>query len=347
MKLTKSELKAPVAKASAVTPGKSTLMAATHVLVEANGGVLTATGTNIDTQIISTGDIGSDDYFSAAIPAERLNKILANVADDAVLSLAQDGAKLTIKAGRSKFALPTIPVEDFPVMVESGNAMQFNINATELKDRLTIALKSAAKQDVRYYLNGVFLDCANGVLNIVATDGFKVSVSSMPMEGKFQFILGRDSVAQLIKTLESGNLSVLIYDKRIAFHGDDFTFSTSPIAAKYPDWSRAVPVMEDGASADRETMLTAFQRAGLAANIGRVASVVVKDKVLTITSKHNAEESSDSIDMDMPDIEFGCRVDQMIDAISSFDGPFNFKVVPDKVLMWQGDLRIVVMQMRG
>jgi hypothetical protein len=40
-------------------------------------------------------------------------------------------------------------------------------------------------------------------------------------------------------------------------------------------------------------------------------------------------------------------VDQMIDAISSFDGPFNFKVVPDKVLMWQGDLRIVVMQMRG
>jgi DNA polymerase-3 subunit beta len=347
MKLTKSELKAPVAKASAVTPGKSTLMAATHVLLEASLGQLKATGTNIDTQIISTGAIGSDDSFSAAIPAERLNKILANVADDVPLVLSQDGAKLTIKAGRSKFTLPTIPVRDFPVMDAEGPYKEFAIDGLELKARLAVVLKSAAKQDVRYYLNGVCLDCKDGDLNIVATDERRAAVSVMPMAGDFGFILHRDAVAQLIKTIDGGEVRAFVHDKRVVFSGEDFTFATNTIAARYPDWRRFIPAMSGGASADSATLTAAFVRAGLAENIGRVAGVAVKDKVMTITSQNSNEESSDSLDIDMPDVEFSCRVDQILMALSSFDGPFNFSVSGQQIHMWQGDLRIVVMQMRG
>jgi hypothetical protein len=68
---------------------------------------------------------------------------------------------------------------------------------------------------------------------------------------------------------------------------------------------------------------------------------------MTITSQNSNEESSDSLDIDMPDIEFSCRVDQILMALSSFDGPFNFSVSGQQIHMWQGDLRIVVMQMRG
>jgi DNA polymerase-3 subunit beta len=346
MKLTKSELKAPVAKASAVTPGKSTLMAATHVLLEANGGTLKATGTNIDTQIVSTGVIEDQTTFSAAIPAERLNKILANVADDAVLSLAMDQARLIIKAGRSKFTLPTIPVRDFPVMEAEGPYKEFAIDGLELKARLAVVLKSAAKQDVRYYLNGVCLDCKDGDLNIVATDERRAAVSVMPMAGDFGFILHRDAVAQLIKTIDSGEVRAFVHDKRVVFSGDDFTFATN-IAARYPDWRRFIPAMSGGASADSATLTAAFVRAGLAENIGRVAGVTVKDKVMTITSQNSNEESSDSLDIDMPDVEFSCRVDQILMALSSFDGPFNLSVSGQQIHMWQGDLRIVVMQMRG
>ena len=108
---------------------------------------------------------------------------------------------------------------------------------------LKAALFCAAKNDIRYYLNGVFVESKNGNLFIVSTTGATMFVHQI--EGgysgdDFGFIIPRSVVESIVKTK----------DKVLEIAGESFSrgselrcgFSLfAPVDGIFPDWRSVVP----------------------------------------------------------------------------------------------------------
>lgn len=117
---------------------------------------------------------------------------------------------------------------------------------------LRAALTHAAKNDVRFYLNGICLDLDAG--RIVATDGHRMFIASGPQDpGKGRVILPRDLVANVCKAAGKRGMQVTV---TLAGSGETATatlalptgaqFGETLIDGNFPDWPRVMPAELSG-----------------------------------------------------------------------------------------------------
>jgi len=117
---------------------------------------------------------------------------------------------------------------------------------------LRAALTHAAKNDIRFYLNGVCLDLDAG--RVVATDGHRMFVAFGPKDpGKGRVILPRDLVASVCKVAGKKGVQVTV---SLSGSGSEATatialptgaqFGETLIDGRFPDWPRAVPTELSG-----------------------------------------------------------------------------------------------------
>ncbi|MEL0625267.1 DNA polymerase III subunit beta, partial [Marinomonas arenicola] len=77
----------------------------------------------------------------------------------------------------SRFSLSTLPADEFPNIQDMQGDLTVAIplvSVRRLIDRTGFAM---ANQDVRYYLNGMLFDVADGELRVVATDGHRLATA--------------------------------------------------------------------------------------------------------------------------------------------------------------------------
>src|SRR5678816_993179 len=114
-------------------------------------------------------------------------------------------SRMTVKAGKSRFNLQTLPAADFPRMVEARDASKtLTIPQKALKNALRLVQFAMAVQDIRYYLNGVLFSVDKDTLRVVATDGHRLSFAAESLgadHGSVEAILPRKTVLELIKLL--------------------------------------------------------------------------------------------------------------------------------------------------
>ena len=88
---------------------------------------------------------------------------------------------MTVRAGRSRFNLQTLPAADYPrISLGAGAAADALAAADATCARCSSSAEFAmAQQDIRYYLNGMLLVVDKGSLQAVATDGHRLSWASI------------------------------------------------------------------------------------------------------------------------------------------------------------------------
>ena len=85
------------------------------------------------------------------------------------------GEKLGLRSGRSKFNL-TLPAAEFPVVDDIKAGQTIEVAAGAARRLIEKTHFSMAKQDVRYYLNGMLLETGWKHLRAVATDGHRLAL---------------------------------------------------------------------------------------------------------------------------------------------------------------------------
>ena len=116
-------------------------------------------------------------------------------------------------------------------------------------EQLAAALLFAAKQDIRYYLNGVFIDAK--AQNIVATDGHTLYVGApntlRGIEGDpADVIMPREFVEAIVKwKLPSVIISLEDDGRRLTAKGVNTQITALSVDGKFPDWRRVYPKSED------------------------------------------------------------------------------------------------------
>ena len=243
-----------------VVERRNTIPILSNVLIEADeGGSLKVMATDLDLQVIENMSAASVERGGAiTVSAHLLFDIARKLPEGSQVSLETADNRMAIKAGRSRFSLPTLPRDDFPTIVEGDLPTSFELPAkvlAELIDRTRFAIST---EETRYYLNGIFLHVADDdkpVLKAAATDGHRLARFTIDQpagaEGMPDVIVPRKAVAELRKLLEEamdGNVQIDLSASKIRFTmgGEGGVVLTSKlIDGTFPDYSRVIPTGND------------------------------------------------------------------------------------------------------
>ena len=104
-----------------------------------------------------------------------------------------------------------------------------------------------AQQDVRYYLNGLYLEILGGRLRVVATDGHRLALATGPSRVEAAdtgVIIPRKGVLELSRLLDGdAPLELAIGSNHLRAANEQFTFTSKPVDGKFPDYERVIRKM--------------------------------------------------------------------------------------------------------
>jgi DNA polymerase-3 subunit beta len=158
--------------------------------------------TDLEIQIKAETQLGkSAPNGTLTLSAKKLQDILRSLPEDIDISLDEKDGRVTLKAGKSRFNLQSLPAADFPRLTAGQDkATALEIPQSALRRLFHLTQFAMAVQDIRYYLNGLLLSVDGNALRVVATDGHRLSYAAFSMTGtlpKLDVILPRKTVIEL------------------------------------------------------------------------------------------------------------------------------------------------------
>jgi DNA polymerase III subunit beta len=323
-----------------VVERRNTIPILSNVLIEASpDNRVRLMATDLDLQVIeSMAAVSVEGAGAITVSAHLLFDIARKLPDGSQVSLETTDNRMVVKAGRSRFQLPTLPRDDFPVIVEGDLPTSFEVPArtlAELIDRTRFAIST---EETRYYLNGIFLhvsDEATPVLKAAATDGHRLARFTIARpegaEGMPDVIVPRKCVGELRKLLEEVLDTAVLVDLsaskvRFTLGGENGVVLTSKlIDGTFPDYSRVIPTGNDKLlKLDPRSFFEGVDRvATIATEKTRAVKMALdNDRVtLSVTSPDNgtaAEELAASYSA--AGFEIGFNANYLKDILSQIDG---------------------------
>ncbi len=242
-----------VSQAQSVVERRNTIPILANVLIEADGDAVSFRATDLDIEVVDKVVAQVERAGATTVNAVTLHEIVRKLPDGALVQLSDDGTagRLTVEAGRSHFALATLPKEDFPVMASSEYTANFSAKAPVLRRLFDKSKFAISTEETRYYLNGVYFHVADGetgkVMRAVATDGHRLARVDDVLPGGAEAMPGvivpRKTVGELRKLLEDdeAEIAVSVSETKIRFATPEITLTSKVIDGTFPDYSRVIP----------------------------------------------------------------------------------------------------------
>lgn len=170
--------------AKRVTERRNTIPILSHIafMVDLPGRV-TMTASDLDNfaSVEIAADVAAPGDFTA--DAAVLSDILGKARKESDLVTLQDGPRVTVTAGRGRYNMPRLPIDDFPVLnLSDPTPLVFTLPAGRFLSDLAALAPCVSTDESRYYLNGVALQVRDlggrDRFAMVATDGHKIGVAS-------------------------------------------------------------------------------------------------------------------------------------------------------------------------
>ncbi|TJZ70093.1 DNA polymerase III subunit beta [Chitiniphilus eburneus] len=354
----------PLATVTGIVERRHTLPILSNVLIQKTGDMLAFTGTDLEIQIASTqveGFSGND--FALTVSAKKLSDILRAIPDKSVVTFEENESRLTVKAGKSRFVLQTLPSADFPTLsVDTNLRATVRMPQGQLKALLGRVQYAMAHQDIRYYLNGLFLVTEGNHLKLVATDGHRLAYASAELETSFdknEVILPRKTILELYKLLQEvdDEVTIDIAGNQVKFSFGNVVIHSKVVDGKFPDYNRVIPQNNDKLlTIERPLLLAALQRAAILSNEKfRGVRLVLTDGVLKILCNNNEqEEAQEEVEVDYTGapLDIGFNIQYLLDVLTNLSVEqlnFTFGDVNSSVLVTIADnehFKYIVMPMR-
>ncbi len=125
-------LKTLVNKLIGAVERKNTIPSLANIALITDGDILTGKATDLDIEVTAQAPAVIAQQGSTTVSAAMLAAIVAKMPAGALVSLTLADHVLTVKAGKSRYELQTLPIEDFPIMASSEYAHQFTMQSHDL-----------------------------------------------------------------------------------------------------------------------------------------------------------------------------------------------------------------------
>ncbi|MDM8569574.1 DNA polymerase III subunit beta [Thiotrichales bacterium HSG1] len=328
--ITRKELLPTLKMIIGVVEQRQTLPILANTLIRVKDDVLYLTATDAEVEVACNlpleSAINIDSEGEITLPARKFFDICKSLSDSATIQVTVEDTQATLKTGKSKFKLQTLPAIDFPDRPQLNEKTSFAISQSKLKNLFYKTSFCIAVNDVRYYLNGVLLEVVDGKIFLVGTDGHRMAVAQLdfPGETNAKVIIPRKAVLELSKLLTDcdDEINISFDDNHIMFKlNDSLEISSKLIDGDFPDWQTVVPANPDKIIvAEANTVKQALTRASILSNEKyKGVRLALSNNQLNISAKNSYQEEAEEIievEYSGEELEIGFNGTYLLDAIN-------------------------------
>ena len=320
----------PLQAVIGVVERRQTMPILSNVLIIAKGGQLAVTATDLEVELVAQVEVEAELDGEITVSGRKLLDICKALPEGSDVSINLSGEKLSVKGGRSKFNLATLPAAEFPVVEDIKAGQVITVSQAVLGRLIEKTHFSMAQQDVRYYLNGMLLETGGNHLRAVATDGHRLALCQAELAGdkldEQQVIVPRKGVLELQRLLSGdGDLNIELGSNHIRIQLDGIRFTSKLIDGRFPEYDRVIPKESSNElKADRMEFKNALQRTAILSNEKyRGIRLVIRDSGVVLQAHNPEQEEAEeelTVEYSGEDIEIGFNVNYLLDALSAVEG---------------------------
>lgn len=264
----------PVGDVMGAIERKATLPVLTGVLLKSNGQELRAIGSNLEMEFQAAREWKGPE-FVVLVNAARLHQVLDALPSRIHIELPRTPTGvLTILCGNGRWTVPGFDPATFPEFELKPVVRRLFVPANVLRKALGHAKYAMARDDVRYYLNGMQWLADEHTLTCTASDGHRLAQAVVDIEwdtdelGQFEkvgVILPRYFIPELIAALPNTDEQVVVKFREGSVTIDlpeGLTLSCKLIEGRFPDSDRLWPsAFTAWCDVDREQLESLAKRA--------------------------------------------------------------------------------------
>ena len=339
MKVTveRAELLKSLGHVHRVVERRNTIPILANVLIKADRGKLSMKATDLDLEVIDSVAAEVSPGGATTVPAHMFYEIVRKLPEGSqiVIEGSGDRAVLSLRAGRSRFTLQTLPESDFPDLAAGEMTHSFKLAASDLKRLIDKTQFAISTEETRYYLNGIYLHAVGtakaGTLRAVATDGHRLAQVELPLPqgagGMPGIIVPRKTVGEVQRLIETGEgeVAIELSAGKIRFSIGDVVLTSKLIDGTFPDYGRVIPANNDKSLiVDKKDFEAAVDRVStVSSERGRAVKLSITGGrlVLSVTNPDSGsatEEIEVEYEADPLDIGFNSRY--LLDIAAQIEG---------------------------
>jgi DNA polymerase III subunit beta len=315
-----------------VVERRNTIPILANVLLSSKDAKLSLKATDLDVEVIETMSVEAGPGGATTVPAHMFHDIVRKLPEGSqvVLESSADRAVMTIRAGRSKFTLQTLPESDFPDLAAGELTHKFTVSAIDLKRLIEKTQFAISTEETRYYLNGIYSG-NELMLRAVATDGHRLAQYELAAppgtEGMPGVIVPRKTVGELQRLIDgsASEITIELSQSKIRLSLDGVVLTSKLIDGTFPDYTRVIPLNNDKMlEVGRKDFEEAVDRVStIASERGRAVKLALSAGrlVLSVTNPESGsatEELEVGYDAEPLDIGFNSRY--LLDIAAQIDG---------------------------
>ncbi|MEA3368836.1 MAG: DNA polymerase III subunit beta [Candidatus Ratteibacteria bacterium] len=259
---------------NAVSP-KSTLPILSNLLLDTQKNRLNLFCTDLELGINTTISAEVIRPGSISIPVKKTGDIIKELPDKEI-SLEVIKNQIEIKCSKSFFKIFGLPKEEFPKIPIFKEDKEISLSQNTLKTIIKKTNFSVSYNETRYVLNGLYFKIDKGILNVVGTDGRRLSCVSVKLKEtkgvSFSFIIPIKAIQELSQILQDEKSEVVLKvgENQVSckipssLGLGEINLTSRLIEGTYPNYEQVIPKeIEKRIKIKREEFLTATRRAAI------------------------------------------------------------------------------------
>ena len=245
--ISKNDLVKLIGMIQSIIANKPAIPVISNVLIEAHSDQLVLSATDLTTSMKCHADAKVVEEGSIALPAKRFFHLVRELTSPQVKISTSSNDVAEITSVSSHFKLNGMMKSEFPSLPDVSGSTGIQIPAKVLKEMLSRTYFSAAREDSRFVLNGIYMNINQKRAIFTATDGKRLAKidTAIDLDSSFQgsYILPLKAVEEMIKMLNDDEEIVNLYlmHDKIFLENSNLTLITKLLSGQYPDVEKVIP----------------------------------------------------------------------------------------------------------
>ncbi len=299
----KDQILEALQKVQSIVGQRTTLPILSNVLLEAGGGKLTLTTTDMEVSVRTSIEADISDDGATTLPARRFFNICRDLPSHEVTISVNKDDVAEIASGAYHCKLEGLSKSDFPPMPTFEESYSYELRQGTFRDLLQKTSYAASTDESRAILNGSLMAFRDNKLTCVCTDGRRLALVEqeidIPADAEVDIVVPTKTVNELIKTLgEDGDAVIKTSATQVAFEFGNIFIISKLIDGTYPNYRQVIPSQcEERIAVDRDMLLSAVRRVSIMLD-DQASSVKVKiteNRMELLTSSPEIGESNESV----------------------------------------------------
>ena len=302
----KQDLQDAILIAQKAITGKSTITILEGILIKAQGNTLTLIGSDKDISIETKLAADIKQPGEIVIDSKIFGEIIRKLPNDKVTIETLDNNTVQITCLKSVFNIVYMDADQFPELPKINENQIFSIPQSTLKNMIKGTSFAITQDESRPILQGILFEVNDGLLNLVALDGYRLAVRTelLDTSNSINAVIPGKTLIEVAKILEDSdeNVNITFTTNHILFSLENTKVISRLLEGEYIKYNSLLPQeYKLLVNVKRQDLQNGIERASLMSNDSNsnLIKLNIEPDTIIITSNSQLGKVREEVAIDL------------------------------------------------